>query len=119
MSIVLCLTVFIGFGSTYYLRFFDGGPTATLSGGPFTTLVHVHAALFSTWVLGFIVQMGLVARRRVAVHRRLGMVMGGLAAATTLVQRPVDTRPRRNCVRRVKILTFGLAKDRDLPPGSS
>ena len=44
-----------GFAPTYYLRLLSGGPTATISGGPFTGLVHVHAALFSAWVVLFIV----------------------------------------------------------------
>ena len=73
MAIAMGLTVFAGFSSTYYLRFFAGGPEATLTGGPFSALVHVHGALFTAWVLLFIVQTALVARRRVAVHRRLGV----------------------------------------------
>lgn len=81
MAIALGLTVFAGFASTYYLRFFAGGPEATLTGGPFTTLVHLHGALFTSWVLLFIVQTALVASRRVAVHRRLGVAGAVLAAA--------------------------------------
>jgi hypothetical protein len=81
MAIAMALTVFAGFSSTYYLRFFTGGPKATLSGGPFTTLVYVHGALFTAWVLLFIVQTALIAGRRVAVHRRLGIAGAVLAAA--------------------------------------
>jgi hypothetical protein len=81
MAAVLALTVFVGFASTYYLRIPTGGPKATLSGAPFTTLVHVHAALFTTWVILFIVQTALVASHRVAVHRRLGVAGAVLAAA--------------------------------------
>jgi hypothetical protein len=81
MAVALGLTVFAGFASTYYLRFLDGGPKATLTGGPFTTLVHVHGALFSAWVLLFIVQTALISSRRVAVHRRLGVAGAVLAAA--------------------------------------
>ena len=81
MALALGLTVLAGFASTYYLRFFTGGPRATLSGGPFTTLVHVHGALFTAWVVLFIVQTALVASRRVAVHRRLGVAGAGSAAA--------------------------------------
>ena len=66
---------------TYYLRFFDGGPTATLSGGPFTPLVYFHGALFTAWVVLFIVQTALVAGHQVAVHRRLGIAGAALAAA--------------------------------------
>jgi hypothetical protein len=75
------LTVFAGFASTYYLRFFTGGPKATLTKGPFTALVHVHGALFTAWVLLFIVQTALVASHHVAVHRRLGVAGAVLAAA--------------------------------------
>ena len=81
MALALGLTVLAGFASTYYLRFFGGGPRATLTGGPFTALVHVHGALFTAWVLLFIVQTALVASRRVAVHRRLGLAGAALAAA--------------------------------------
>jgi hypothetical protein len=85
MAIALGLTVFAGFASTYYLRFFTGGPKATLTGGPFTVLVHVHGVLFTAWVLLFIVQTALVASRRVAVHRRLGVAGAVLAAAMIVV----------------------------------
>jgi hypothetical protein len=81
MAAALGLTVFAGFAQTYYLRFFAGGPKATLTGGPFTRLVHVHGALFTGWVLLFIVQTSLVASRQVAVHRRLGLAGAVLAAA--------------------------------------
>lgn len=81
MAIALALTVFTGFASTYYLRFPSGGPSATITGGPFTALVHVHGALFSAWVLLFIVQTALVASHRVALHRRLGAAGAMLAAA--------------------------------------
>ena len=81
MAVAMGLTVFAGFSATYYLRFFAGGPKATFSGGPFTSLVHVHGALFTAWVFLFIAQTALVAGRRVAVHRRLGVAGAVLAAA--------------------------------------
>jgi hypothetical protein len=81
MAALMALTVVAGFAPTYYARFFAGGPRATMSGAPFTFLVHVHGALFTAWVLLFIVQTGLVATRRVSVHRRLGMAGAALAAA--------------------------------------
>jgi hypothetical protein len=46
MAAIMGLTVFVGFSSTYYVRLLSGGPKVTLSGGPFTTLVHLHGALF-------------------------------------------------------------------------
>ena len=81
IAIVMGLTVFGGFVGTYYWPFIAGGPRATLSGGPWTPVVHTHAALFTAWVLLFIVQTALIAGRRVALHRRLGVVGALLAAA--------------------------------------
>jgi hypothetical protein len=81
MAVAMGITVFAGFAATYYLRLVSGGPKATLSGGPITTLVHVHGALFTAWVWLFIVQTALVASRRVSVHRRLGVGGAILAAA--------------------------------------
>jgi hypothetical protein len=81
MAVAMGLTVFAGFAASYYLRFLDGGPKATLTGGPFTGLVHLHGALFTAWVLLFVAQTALVSSRRVAVHRRLGVAGGVLAAA--------------------------------------
>jgi hypothetical protein len=85
MAVAMALTVFAGFAPTYYSRFFSGGPSATLSGGPFTTLVHVHGALFTAWVVLFVVQTALVASRRVAVHRRLGIAGAAIAGAMIVV----------------------------------
>ena len=85
MAVAMGLTVFGGFASSYYLQWFRGGPRATLTGGPFTTLVHLHGALFTGWVLLFIVQTSLVARRQVVVHRRLGVAGAVLAAAMVVV----------------------------------
>ena len=80
MAIAMGLTVFGGFARTYYGPLTLGGPRATLSGGPWTFVVHTHAALFTSWVLLFIVQTALVAGRRVAIHRRLGIAGAVLAA---------------------------------------
>ena len=81
MALTLGATVFAGFSRTYYLRFFTGGPSATLSGGPFTPLIYVHGALFTAWTVLFIVQAALIASHRVNVHRRLGIAGAALAAA--------------------------------------
>jgi hypothetical protein len=85
MAILMALAVVVGFAPTYYLKVFGEAPLATISGGGFTTLFHVHAVLFSGWVALFIVQTTLVANRRVAVHRRLGIAGGLLAAAMVSV----------------------------------
>jgi hypothetical protein len=79
MAIAMALTVFVGFARTYYLSTYFG-THATISGGPLTTLIHVHATLFTSWVLLFIIQTALVATHRVAIHRRLGIAGAVLAA---------------------------------------
>jgi hypothetical protein len=84
MGLAMGLTVLAGFAPTYYLTFLEGGPATTVTGRPFTWLVHVHGALFTAWMLFFVAQTSLVAGRRVTVHRRLGMAGAALAAAMTL-----------------------------------
>ncbi|HEY4299364.1 MAG TPA: hypothetical protein VGM73_00735 [Candidatus Didemnitutus sp.] len=42
-------------------------------------IVHVHAAVFTGWMVLFTVQVLLVRWRKLAVHRRLGMAMVGVA----------------------------------------
>jgi uncharacterized membrane protein YozB (DUF420 family) len=79
MSFAMAATVFTGFASTYYLPLIGDGPTATVSGGPFTSIVHLHGALFTAWVGLFLIQTTLVATRRVSVHRKLGVVGAVLA----------------------------------------
>lgn len=79
MAIAMALAVFVGFARTYYLSSYFG-TNATLSGGPFSAVVRLHAALFTAWVLLFLVQTSLVATHRVAVHRRLGVAVAVLAA---------------------------------------
>jgi hypothetical protein len=85
MAIAMAAVVFSGFAPTYYMKFFGDGARATVSGGPFTPLVHLHGALFTGWVLLFIAQTALVASHRLTVHRRLGVAGAVLAAAMILV----------------------------------
>ena len=79
VAIALALTVAAGFGPSYYFRIFRAAPLTTLSGAPVTVLVHVHATLFTAWVLLFIVQTALIAQHKVAVHRRVGLAGAVLA----------------------------------------
>lgn len=85
IAIALALTVFAGFGPTYYFPILTRSRQSTLTGGPVTLLVHLHATLFSTWVLLFVAQTTLVAQHRLAVHRRLGIAGGVLATLMVVV----------------------------------
>lgn len=78
MAISMGLVAFIGFARTYYLSWYFG-THGTISGGPLTAIVHIHAALFTAWVLLFVAQTSLVAAHRVAVHRRMGVAVAVLA----------------------------------------
>jgi hypothetical protein len=80
MAVAMALVVVGGFGPSYYWTYLNGGPTTTVSGGPFTTVVHLHAMSFTAWVLLFVAQTSLIAAHRVAVHRRLGIAGAALAA---------------------------------------
>jgi uncharacterized membrane protein YozB (DUF420 family) len=74
MSILSALAIVIGFGSTYGPRMIAGGPAVP-------AIVHLHALVFSCWVVLFVTQTMLVMRGRIAMHRRLGapaMVLAGL-----------------------------------------
>lgn len=85
IAIVMAITVFAGFAPTYYSKLVSGGPLTTLSHYPFNALLHVHGVLFTSWVILFIVQTALVASHRVAIHRRLGIAGGALAAGMVMV----------------------------------
>ena len=84
MAVLMALTVFAGFARTFYLRAYI--PTPTISGATvLTPLMYVHGAVFTAWVVLFLVQTALVSSRRVAVHRRLGIAGVILAAAMVVV----------------------------------
>lgn len=84
MSWLMLITVVVGFGPTYY---FAGMVNAPLP----SAIIHVHAIVFSSWILLLVTQTSLVSAGRVDIHRRLGiggfvlaciMVVVGLLAAT-------------------------------------
>src|SRR4051794_34101839 len=75
MGAVAVLVVVAGFGGSYY-----GMATGT---GTLTPLVKAHGLVFALWLVVFIVQTRLVAARRVAMHRRLGLA--AVALAVTMV----------------------------------
>jgi len=74
-----CVVVaFGGFAPTYWLQL----APATFIGTP---LLHLHAALFSAWLLYLLVQTTLAARGHVVRHRTLGLLGTSLATAMVLV----------------------------------
>ncbi len=95
MALLILATVFIGFARTYFLAGVFRAPLPSL-------LVHIHGALFSTWILLLITQIALVSTGRVDIHRRLGlagfalaclMVIIGVLTATRLMARGISPVP--------------------------
>ena len=67
MAVLLCVCVYIGFSPTYF--------GAGLLRAPLPSpILHVHGAIFSLWMLLFLVQAALVSAHRVKWHRSLGTV---------------------------------------------
>jgi hypothetical protein len=74
MGCAVLVTVFIGFAPSFYLR---------RTGSPLPPLLQLHGFVFSSWILLFVAQTGLVAAGRTDVHRRVG-VLGALLALAML-----------------------------------
>jgi hypothetical protein len=78
-AIVIPLIVLAGFARTYYLKgYFATPPLPNL-------IVQVHGIIMTAWVVLFIVQVTLVAKRRTKLHQRLGILGAGLAALVFIV----------------------------------
>jgi hypothetical protein len=85
MAIAMALTVFAGFAPTFYLRSVFGSPSSVTGAASLTPLAQAHGAVFTAWVLLFVVQTSLVASHRVKVHQRLGIAGSVLAAAMVIL----------------------------------
>jgi len=84
MAIVMMFTALVGFSRTYFLGLISGHAT-TITGRVPNATVHLHAMLFMSWLVLFIVQTSLIATHRVKVHRKLGYFGVALAAAMIVV----------------------------------
>jgi FtsH-binding integral membrane protein len=89
MALLLLGSVFLGFARSYYLAGMFHAPLPS-------AIIHVHGALFSSWILFLVAQTTLVASGRTGVHRRIGiagfllaclMVVVGVWAATNSLGR--------------------------------
>jgi hypothetical protein len=79
MSVILLLTVFVGFAPTLYLPHFFDAPEFP------AFLLVVHGGTFSLWFLWFFLQTTLVANGRIEEHGRMGLVGAGIAVAVVIV----------------------------------
>ncbi len=89
MCVLILITVWIGFSKTYYTA---GMVTAKLP----SPIIHVHAIIFTLWLLTLVTQTALISAGNVRLHRKLGlwgfglavlMVVFGLLAATNSLRR--------------------------------
>jgi len=74
MSVIQLAIVVVGFAPSYFLR------GAVFSHQP-SLLVHLHGAVFSSWICLFVVQTSLISAKNLRLHRKLGVlgaVIGGL-----------------------------------------
>ena len=86
MSAFILVSVFLGFSQSYYLQGVLKLPEwKAFATPPHPLLVHIHAAVFSSWILLLLAQTSLVAADRVDLHRRLGVAGFGLACLLVLV----------------------------------
>jgi hypothetical protein len=85
------LIIFAGFAHTYYLRL-----VFETKGLPL--LLHLHGFLFTSWFVLFFVQVRLVARHRVDLHRKLGVVGAFLAPLCAFVAMRVSFNAGRRFV---------------------
>lgn len=72
MALLLLTTVLIGFWPSYFGVGMVKAPLPSV-------LVHFHGAVFTLWMVLFVVQVGLISARKVKVHRTLGLAGFGLA----------------------------------------
>ena len=78
MAVAILVSVFVGFAKSYYLAGVFQAPLPNL-------LIHIHGAVFSSWILLLIVQTSLVTAGRVDVHRRLGLLGFALACLVVIL----------------------------------
>jgi uncharacterized membrane protein YozB (DUF420 family) len=76
-GLVLLLT-FAGFAQSYYLKNLFGG-------GALSVLLHIHGLVMTLWILLFMLQVLLIATRKHALHRRVGVWGIGLGLLVMVI----------------------------------
>jgi hypothetical protein len=100
MALLVAGVVVTGFSHSYFAAGMLRAPLPNV-------LVHVHAAVFTSWMILFLVQTALVSARRVAWHRALGTV----AYCLPIVMVPLGTITGLDELRRERVFdsVTGLA----------
>jgi MFS family permease len=76
-AVLMLLIVVVGFTPSYFSK---GAVFAHLP----SLLVHLHGAVFSSWILLFVVQSSLISAGNFRLHRKLG-VLGGVLAVLMVI----------------------------------
>lgn len=77
MSVIMLAIILVGFAPSYFLR------GAVFSHQP-SLLVHLHGAVFSSWIFLFVIQSSLVSAKNIRLHRKLG-VLGAVIAGLMVI----------------------------------
>jgi hypothetical protein len=83
MAAAIVVTALAGFARTYFLR--PLLPALTPPAMALTPLIHLHGLLFTGWVLLLLAQARLVAAKRIARHRQLGVAGAAMAGLMVVV----------------------------------
>jgi hypothetical protein len=95
MAILMCVCVYIGFSPTYFQAGMMRAPLPS-------PILHVHGAVFTLWMLLFVVQVAFISAKRVKWHRSFGtvafclpplMIVLGVIAAIDAFHRGVQIGP--------------------------
>ncbi len=95
MAVLMCLIVLVGFSPSYYGAGFVKAPLPS-------PILHIHGAVFTIWMLLFLVQSALISAKRIRWHRALGtvafcvppiMIVLGVIAALDAFKRGVMIGP--------------------------
>lgn len=80
MAIAILITVFVGFGRSFFLRpLFPGHPA------PSEPIFYVHGIAFTLWILLFVAQVSLVSVGNVRLHKRIGAFGAALVIAMVVL----------------------------------
>ncbi len=85
MAFVMAAGVFGGFARTYFAKTFFHTPQIPL-------WVHVHGAVFTAWILFYVLQNLLALSGGMKLHMRLGITGGVLATAVVIMGMAVTVR---------------------------
>lgn len=77
MSLAMAAVIIGGFSTTV--------PDDVAAGPKFPLLLAIHGMVFTLWIVLFVAQPAIVARGSLKLHRRVGWIGAGLAAAMVLM----------------------------------